>query len=100
MDAKTHTDQHATHGRVEDDPLVRGRGRYVADAPQPNQAYAVFARSPHAFARIKSIDTAAADAAPGVTGYLRAPAFAPLRSVKRSVALGCGKSVAFRLDSI
>jgi aerobic carbon-monoxide dehydrogenase large subunit len=72
MDAKTHTDQHATHGRVEDDPLVRGRGRYVADAPQPNQAYAVFARSPHAFARIKSIDTAAAAAAPGVIAVLTA----------------------------
>ena len=30
----------------------RGRGSYAADAPLPNQAYAYFVRSPHAFARI------------------------------------------------
>ena len=41
MDAKTHsgTDTHAPFkGRVEDNALVRGHGRYVADAPLPNQA--------------------------------------------------------------
>ena len=37
--------------RKEDDPLLRGRGRYVADDPLPNQAYGAFVRSPHAFAR-------------------------------------------------
>ena len=51
MDAKTETDHHADFkGRVEDEPLVRGHGRYIADAPLPNQAYAYFVRSPHAFA--------------------------------------------------
>ena len=40
--------------RVEDDVLVRGHGRYAADAPLPHQAYAYFVRSPHAFARIVS----------------------------------------------
>jgi aerobic carbon-monoxide dehydrogenase large subunit len=83
MDAKTRTDQHATHGRVEDDPLVRGRGRYVADAPQPNQAYAVFARSPHAFARIKSIDIAAAVAAPGVVAVLTAKDMEGIGNISR-----------------
>ena len=62
----------AFHGRVEDEPLVRGRGRYVADAPLPNQAYAYFVRSPHAFARIVSIDTSGAANMPGVIGVLTA----------------------------
>jgi carbon-monoxide dehydrogenase large subunit len=73
MDTKTNskTDRHTPHqGRVEDDPLVRGHGRYIADAPLPNQAYAYFLRSPHAFARIVSLDTAAATKAPGVVGVL------------------------------
>src|SRR5271168_516510 len=60
------------HGRVEDEPLVRGHGRYMADAPLPNQAYAVFVRSPHAFARIKSIDASGAVNSPGVVGVLTA----------------------------
>jgi carbon-monoxide dehydrogenase large subunit len=69
MDAKT--DHHeARHVRVEDDVLLRGRGRYMADAPLPNQAYAFFVRSPHAFARIVSIDTASAAKAPGIVGVL------------------------------
>ena len=38
---------------MEDDALVRGLGRFVEDAPQPNQAYGVFVRSPHAHARIR-----------------------------------------------
>ena len=41
---------------MEDDALMRGLGRFVEDAPQPNQAHGVFVRSPHAHARIRSID--------------------------------------------
>jgi aerobic carbon-monoxide dehydrogenase large subunit len=75
MDAttdKTQIDSHPFHGRVEDDPLVRGRGRYVADAPLPNQAFAYFVRSPHAFARIVSIDASGATNTPGVVAVLTA----------------------------
>ena len=43
--------------RVEDDALVRGQGRFADDPRLPNQAYAVFVRSPHAHARIKSVNT-------------------------------------------
>ena len=50
--------------------LLRGAGRYVADAPLPNQAYAFFVRSPHAFACIARIDVAAALRAPGIVGVL------------------------------
>jgi carbon-monoxide dehydrogenase large subunit len=78
MDAKTDTNSDATtthpnrRPRVEDDALVRGRGRYIDDTPEPNQAFAAFVRSPHAFARIVSIDTAAAADAPGVVTVLTA----------------------------
>jgi carbon-monoxide dehydrogenase large subunit len=71
MDATTehHEEKHV---RVEDNVLLRGNGRYMADAPLPNQVYAYFVRSPHAFARIVSVDTAAAEKAPGVVGVLTA----------------------------
>ncbi len=71
MDAKTehHEDKHV---RVEDNVLVRGHGRYAADAPLPDQAYAYFVRSPHAFAKILSVDVSAALKAPGVIGVLTA----------------------------
>src|SRR3984885_11887328 len=71
MDATTQHHE-PKHVRVEDNPLVRGQGRYIADAPLPNQAYAHFVRSPHAFARIVSVDASAALKAPGVVGVLTA----------------------------
>jgi carbon-monoxide dehydrogenase large subunit len=52
--------------RFEDPRLLRGGGRYVDDVFLPNMAYGYVLRSPHAHARIKSIDTEAAKAAPGV----------------------------------
>ncbi len=58
--------------RVEDDALVRGLGRFVDDPRLPNQAYAVFVRSPHAHARIVSVDTGAATKAKGVLAVLTA----------------------------
>ena len=59
-------------GRVEDEALLRGRGRFVADAPMPGEAAAAFLRSPHAFAAIRRIDVGAAKAAPGVLDVLTA----------------------------
>jgi aerobic carbon-monoxide dehydrogenase large subunit len=58
--------------RLEDGPLVRGLGRYAADAPMAGQAQAYFVRSPHAFADIRSIDTTAAKAVPEVLCVLTA----------------------------
>jgi carbon-monoxide dehydrogenase large subunit len=52
--------------RLEDARLLRGQGHYQDDTNLPGQLHAVFLRSPHAHARIKAIDTAAAAAAPGV----------------------------------
>ncbi|MGE0747115.1 MAG: xanthine dehydrogenase family protein molybdopterin-binding subunit, partial [Rhodospirillales bacterium] len=56
--------------RVEDLRLLRGKGRYVDDDVLPGQAQAYMMRSPHAHARIGSIDTTAAAAAPGVLAVL------------------------------
>jgi carbon-monoxide dehydrogenase large subunit len=72
MDAQTAEGSARHQPRLEDDPLVRGLGRYAADVPLPGQTQAYFVRSPHAFADIRSIDTAAAKAAPGVVGVLTA----------------------------
>jgi carbon-monoxide dehydrogenase large subunit len=58
--------------RFEDPRLVRGAGHYVDDIKLPGMAHGVVLRSPHAHARIKSIDTAAAKAAPGVLAVLTA----------------------------
>ena len=59
-------------GRIEDEALLRGRGRFAADERLPGTAAAAFVRSPHAFARIRGIDTRAAERAPGVLAVLTA----------------------------
>jgi len=56
--------------RFEDPRLVKGGGRYVADMVFPGTAFGYVLRSPHAHARIRSIDTAKAKAAPGVLAVL------------------------------
>jgi carbon-monoxide dehydrogenase large subunit len=58
--------------RFEDPRLVQGGGRYVDDIKLPGMAHGVVLRSPHAHAKILSIDTAAAEAAPGVLCVLTA----------------------------
>jgi len=52
--------------REEDPRLLKGRGLFVNDVNLPHQSYAVVLRSPHAHADIRSIDTTAATALPGV----------------------------------
>ena len=52
--------------REEDPYLVRGAGRYVDDVQLVGQARAYVLRSPHAHARIRSIDTQPAKLSPGV----------------------------------
>jgi CO/xanthine dehydrogenase Mo-binding subunit len=52
--------------RLEDPPLVRGRGRFAGDISFPHQLHMRVARSPVAHGRIVAIDTAAARATPGV----------------------------------
>ena len=63
MDSQTVERRAQYQPRLEDDPLVRGLGRYAADAPMSGETQAYFVRSPHAFADNRSIDTTAAKAA-------------------------------------
>jgi carbon-monoxide dehydrogenase large subunit len=45
--------------------LTQGRGQYVSDVTLPRMAHVAFVRSPHAHARIESIDSAKAKKSPG-----------------------------------
>lgn len=82
MTADTHTGA-AHHPRVEDERLVRGSGRFIADAAPAGHAHAAFVRSPHAFARIVSVDVEAARRAPGVLAVLTAADLAGVGSISR-----------------
>src|SRR6266852_8507783 len=52
--------------RLEDPPLVRGRGRFAGDISFPHQLHMRIVSSNHAHGRIVSIDASAARALPGV----------------------------------
>jgi carbon-monoxide dehydrogenase large subunit len=52
--------------RKEDNRFLTGAGQYTDDVTLANQRYAVFVRSPHAHAAIRSIDVSRAEAMPGV----------------------------------
>ena len=56
--------------RKEDQRLLTGTGRFTDDVSYPGQKYAVMVRSPHAHARITSLDVDDARAMPGVTAVL------------------------------
>ena len=56
--------------RIEDAGLLAGAGRFTDDFSLPGQTYLSFLRSPHAHARIVSIDATMAASMPGVVGVL------------------------------
>jgi len=56
--------------RFEDPRLLKGGGRYVGDMVLPGMVFGQVLRSPHAHARIRSIDLSRAKAAPGVLAIL------------------------------
>ncbi|MEO3474903.1 xanthine dehydrogenase family protein molybdopterin-binding subunit [Roseomonas sp. CAU 1739] len=58
--------------RLEDDRFLRGTGRFVDDIAVPEALHGIVLRSPHAHARLVSIDTADAAAMPGVHAVLTA----------------------------
>ena len=57
-------------GRLEDDRMLTGRGRYVSDWTLPGQAYGHFLRSDRPHAKILGIDKAEALKLPGVVAVL------------------------------
>jgi carbon-monoxide dehydrogenase large subunit len=58
--------------RLEDPALLTGAGRFVDDVKLPGALHACFVRSPHAHARVRAIDAAAALAMAGVHAVLTA----------------------------
>jgi aerobic carbon-monoxide dehydrogenase large subunit len=52
--------------RLEDQRLLTGKGQFIDDKPEDGALWLYVLRSPHAHARILSIDTTAAKAMPGV----------------------------------
>src|SRR4030088_2562847 len=56
--------------RKEDRRFITGKGRYVDDIKLQGMTYAHFVRSPHAHAKVKSIDSSAAMKMPGVVSVL------------------------------
>jgi aerobic carbon-monoxide dehydrogenase large subunit len=64
--------------RKEDARFVRGRGNYVDDVQLPGMLHGAVLRSPHAHAKILSIDTAAAEAHPKVRAVITGQTLAGL----------------------
>ena len=58
--------------RLEDPRRLRGEGVYVDDVRLPGLLHAAVVRSPHAHARLRGVDAAAARAAPGVAAVFTA----------------------------
>jgi len=67
--------------RREDPRFITGKGNYTDDLKLPGLTYAVFVRSPHAHARIRKIDTAAAKAHPGVVAIFTGKDMAGVNSL-------------------
>jgi aerobic carbon-monoxide dehydrogenase large subunit len=73
--------------RKEDDALLRGHGRYVGDHAPAGLSHAVVLRSPHAHARFRVTDVAAARALPGVYLVLTADDIADLGTLPCQVEI-------------
>ena len=84
--------------RKEDPRFLTGNGRFIDDVALPHMAHAAALRSPHAHARIRSIDKRAAEALPGVLAVITGeeaaldtgplPCFANPPVEQRCIALG------------
>jgi carbon-monoxide dehydrogenase large subunit len=64
--------------RLEDPPLLTGRGAFVGDISFPHQLHMRIVRSPHANAMLRSVEVAAARAAPGIVAVWTAAEIAEL----------------------
>jgi carbon-monoxide dehydrogenase large subunit len=84
--------------RVEDKKYLMGRGRYLDDMVLPGMRQAAFVRSPHAHARITSIDVSAATALKGVVAVLTGAGLAKMGTslvadLQREEVLPVGKEL-------
>lgn len=72
--------------RLEDENLLSGKACFLDDIPLPGVLHAAFARSPHAHARIRSINTSHAKKQPGVVAvFTQADLFGHITSWKMPV---------------
>jgi aerobic carbon-monoxide dehydrogenase large subunit len=78
MNSPRHQWVGASVTRLEDPPLVRGRGRFAADIDFPHQLHMRIVRSSHAHGRLKAIDVSAALAMKGVVAVWTARDIADL----------------------
>jgi carbon-monoxide dehydrogenase large subunit len=69
--------------RLEDQPLLIGKGRFVDDIARPGVLQAAFVRSPHPHAVIRGIDAHAGLALPGVHAVLTLDDLAPVLAKRR-----------------
>src|SRR3954465_4146490 len=60
--------------RLEDQRLLTGKGQFIDDKPEDGALWLYLLRSPHAYAKIVSIDTSAATAMPGGPAVYPGPA--------------------------
>ena len=74
--------------RREDPALIKGRGVYVDDLQPTALLHVAFNRSPYAHARIKSVDTAAAEKMPGVVAIFTHEDVADLGPLVAQVPIG------------
>ena len=72
--------------RVEDRRFLTGEAAFVADLDRPGLLHAVFVRSPHAFARVTSLELGAVRAAPGVRAAFSAPDLAEVLDELKPIA--------------
>ncbi len=69
--------------RIEDEPFLRGKGRYIDDIAMPGLLHAAFVRSPHPHAAIRGVDKSAALALSGVQAVLTLDDLAPVLAKRR-----------------
>jgi aerobic carbon-monoxide dehydrogenase large subunit len=69
--------------RLEDQPLLIGKGRFIDDIASPGVLHAAFVRSPHPHAAIRGIDARDALGLPGVHAVLTLDDLAPVLAQRR-----------------
>ncbi|PYM18704.1 MAG: hypothetical protein DMD78_27155 [Candidatus Rokuibacteriota bacterium] len=86
--------------RREDHRLLTGRGRYVADIPLEGALHVAVVRSPHAHARIVSIDTGRARKHAGVAGVFTLAELPELRGALPPPAVAAAAVKPYRQSAL
>ena len=84
--------------RLEDAALLCGKGRFVDDIAPPGLLHAAFVRSPAAHALLHRIDTAGAQAVPGVRAVLTHAELRPLITGERIPLAVAAAAIRFHVD--